>query len=297
MASKRGLGRGFDSLIPTDVLDEAFDPTAAQDEKISELRQISIAEIHANPDQPRKHFDPDALSALAKSVAEHGVLQPIVVTPAKSGGFEIVAGERRYRASKLAKIEKIPAIVRTLSNQHKLEISLIENLQRADLNPLETATAYLKLKTQFNLTYEEMAARVSGRAASTISNILRLLALPDFAKTALANGDITEGHARQVLALNGDEAAQKTLVDMIVRDGWSVRTTEQYVIGFKKGDAESTKKTEAKKAVQTETKFTKTFAKKIGLPVSQKTTAHGGQIIIRFANDDELAKIESFFAE
>ncbi len=297
MANKRGLGRGFDSLIPTDVLDEAFDPTAGVDEKISELRQIAITEIHPNPDQPRKHFDEEALQALAKSIGEHGILQPIIVTPDKNGGYEIVAGERRWRASQIAKLAKIPALVRTLSGQHKLELSLIENLQRADLNVLETATAYLKLKTQFNLTYDEMADRVGRGHGSTVSNIMRLLQLPDFAKKALANGDITEGHARQVLSLASDAAAQENLVKMIVDEGWSVRTTEQYVIGFKKGEGNSAKKSEGKKAVQTETKFTKSFAKKIGLPVTQKTTAHGGQIIIRFKDDDELGRIEEFFAK
>lgn len=297
MAGRRGLGRGFDSLIPTDVLDEAFDPTAAQDEQISDLRMISLDKIQPNPNQPRKHFDEEALNALAKSVAEHGIVQPIIVTPAKygTGEFEIVAGERRWRAAKIAGLDKMPAIVRTLSNQHKLELSLIENLQRADLNPLETATAYLKLKTQFNLTYEEMAERVEGRAASTISNILRLLQLPDFAKNALAEGEISEGHARQVLSLAPDEAAQKTLVKLIIEEGWSVRTTEQYVIGFKKGEDQTTKKTAGKRAVQTETKLTRSFSKRIGLPVSQKTTAHGGQIIIRFTNDEELGQIEKFF--
>jgi ParB family chromosome partitioning protein len=295
MAGKRGLGRGFDSLIPTDVLDEAFDPTAAQDEQISDLRLIAPDKIQPNPNQPRKHFDEESLQALANSVKEHGIVQPIVVTPAKDGDYEIVAGERRWRAAKIAGLSKMPAIVRTLSNQHKLELSLIENLQRADLNPLETATAYLKLKTQFNLTYEEMAERVEGRAASTISNVLRLLQLPDFAKKQLAEGQISEGHARQVLSLAPDEEAQKNLVKLIIAEGWSVRTTEQYVIGFKKGEDQTAKKSAGKRAVQTETKMTRSFAKKIGLPVSQKTTAHGGQIIIRFANDDELAKIEQFF--
>ncbi|MDR0957389.1 MAG: ParB/RepB/Spo0J family partition protein, partial [Candidatus Nomurabacteria bacterium] len=230
---KRGLGKGFDSLIPTDLVDENFDPTADQDGKVSDLRVIAVADISPNPDQPRRNFDEEQLDSLAQSIKEHGILQPIVVVP-KDGKFEIVAGERRWRATKLAGLIKIPTIVRTLSAQHKLEMSIIENVQRADLNPLETATAYIKLKNQFNLTDGEIAQRV-GKAPSTISNQMRLLALPDFAKIGLAEGQITEGHARQILALftaGGDEKVQKQLFDAIVDDGWSVRKADQVVIGF-----------------------------------------------------------------
>ena len=131
MVKKTGLGRGFDSLIPTDVLDESFDPTAAQEAKSSDLRHLKLDEIVANKDQPRRSFEEDALAELTASIKEHGVLQPIVVTP-HGGKYEIVAGERRWRAAQAAGLSKIPAIVRTLSDQHKLEIALIENLQRKD---------------------------------------------------------------------------------------------------------------------------------------------------------------------
>ena len=161
-SKKKGLGRGFESLIPTELLDEAFDPTSQQDGKVSDLRHIKLSDIAADPDQPRRAFDEVALDELAASIKQHGVLQPIVVTPHK-GGYMIVAGERRFRASEKLKLDTIPAIVRTLSNQHKLEVSLIENLQRRDLNPLETATAYLKLRDQFNLTLDEIGERVGGK--------------------------------------------------------------------------------------------------------------------------------------
>ena len=139
---KKGLGRGFSSLIPTDMLlDEQFDPTLGIDNQISKLKELNIEDIIADPEQPRRHFDEKALNDLANSIKIHGVLQPIVVV--KNGNkYIIVAGERRYRASKLAKLDKIPAIIRDLSDQNRLELSLIENLQRADLNILETATAY-----------------------------------------------------------------------------------------------------------------------------------------------------------
>ncbi len=289
---KRGLGRGFDSLIPTDVLDETFDPTAERDEQISELRYIKLDDISPNPEQPRRHFDEDSLKELAGSIKEHGILQPIVVSPHK-GGFVIVAGERRWRAAKLAGISKIPALVRTLSNQHKLELALIENLQRKDLNPLETATAYLKLKTQFSLTYEEIGKRVGGRSIGSISNFMRLLQLSDDAKEALVNGLITEGHARQILALNGDEKSQKDLLKRIIVEGWSVRKAEQYVIGYRKATSGEDKRDTAVRSTRTETPFTQRLSGHLSMPVKQKIMGVGrGQIIISYSTDEELAELE-----
>lgn len=287
---KTGLGRGFDSLIPTDVLDESFDPTAAQEAKSSDLRHLKLDEIIANEDQPRRSFDEEALAELTASIREHGVLQPIVVTP-HGGKYEIVAGERRWRAAQSAGLMKIPAIIRTLSDQHKLEIALIENLQRKDLNPLETATAYLKLHTQFNMTYEAIGQRVGGKAVSTISNVLRLLQLPDIAKQALVSGEISEGHARQVLALE-DEKVQEELVKRIIAEGWSVRKAEQFVVGFKKAGKAEQKTEKAVSHTQTETVFTKHLSERLGVPVKHKTTAKGGQLIISYGSDDELAALE-----
>ncbi len=241
---KSGLGRGFDSLIPTDVLDESFDTTAERDEKISQLRYLPVEQIISDPDQPRRDFDPSSLAELATSLTEHGMLQPIIVVT-KGSKYQIVAGERRWRAAQLAGLEKIPTLVRTLTNQHKLEIALIENLQREDLNPLETATAYLKLNTQFNLTHEEIAQRAGGKAVSTITNTIRLLRLPDAAKEALVDGSISEGHARQILSLVDEPAVQTKLLRMIILHGWSVRKAEQFVVGYKKGKLGEDKTKEA----------------------------------------------------
>ena len=289
---KRGLGRGFDSLIPTDVLDSEFDTTAAEDERVSDLRLLNIQDVQPNPDQPRRRFDDDDLACLANSIREHGVLQPIVVTP-RGGKFEIVAGERRYRAANIAGLTKIPAIVRTLSAQHKLEVSIIENVQRQDLNPLETATAFLKLRNQFNLTDKQIGERV-GKAASTVSNITRLLKLPDVAKQALADGKITEGHARQILAIE-DPDVQQRLLDEIIANKWSVGRAEQFVIGNNSDGATGQKSVDGgKKAVRTETDFTRSIAKRLGFKsnsVTQKTTAHGGQIIIKYRSDEDITKI------
>jgi len=291
MAMKKGLGRGFESLIPTDVLDETFDPTAERDEQVSELRYLKVDSIERNDDQPRQSFDERALEELSLSIKEHGVIQPIIVAPHKNG-YVIVAGERRWRAAKLAGLEKIPALVRTLSNQHKLELALIENLQRKNLNPLETATAYLKLKTQFNLSYEEVGKRVGGKSIASINNYVRLLQLPEFAKQAVVEGQLSEGHARQILALHGDEEAQKILMKHILEDGWSVRKAEYFVVNYKKGEDPAAKRKAAEKQMHNDTQLTRQLATKYALPVKQKTMAKGGQIIFTYKNDAELHSLE-----
>jgi ParB family chromosome partitioning protein len=182
-------------------------------------------------------------------------------------------------------------------------MSIIENVQRADLNPLETATAFLKLKSQFNLTDAEISERI-GKSPSTISNQVRLLGLPDYAKEAIIKGDLSEGHARQILALaavGGDAVTQRKLFDLIIKEHWSVRKAEQFVIGFKRGGAveQPTKEKSAHSATLTETELTKSIAKRIGLgknSVRQKITAHGGEIVIKFADENELLKIRKIFA-
>lgn len=288
MAQKKGLGRSFDSLLPSELLNEAFDPTAGEDEKISELRQVDVDDIFPDSDQPRRSFDELALGELASSIREHGVLQPLVVVASK-GRYQIVAGERRWRASKKAGIKKVPVLVRTLSAQHRLEISLIENLQRRDLNSLETATAYLKLRDQFNLKLEEIGARVGGRSVASVSNALRLLHLPENAKEALIDGKISEGHARQILALD-NKSAQDDLLKHVIKEGWSVRRAEQFVIGYKKGQG-SDKKSSAVRSTLTETSLTKDLSKQLSTTVKIKTTAKGGQLIINFKDDTDLKRI------
>lgn len=285
-ASARGLGRGFESLIPTTLLDETLDPSAAQDAAVSELKHIPIASVVPNPYQPRHTFEPGALEELANSIKEHGVLQPIVVTP-KGDGYELVAGERRWRAAQMLGLDDIPALVRTYNDQHKLELALIENLSREDLNPLEIATAYLKLHQQFNMTYEEIGKRAGGKAISTISNTLRLLALPDAAKQALISNEITEGHARQIVAIQEPEV-QEELLQLIIANGWSVRKAEQFVIGYKEG-TKSREKAAAK--TRTETPATEALAKRLGTKVAIRNMAHGGRLVIEFKSDEDLERI------
>jgi len=289
VSSKKGLGRGFDSLIPTELLDESFDPTAAQDGQVSELRHVKLTEIEANAEQPRRAFDEDALEDLTNSIREHGILQPIVVTPHK-GGYQIVAGERRYRASKMAGLEKIPALVRTLSNQHKLELSLIENLQRRDLNVLETATAYLKLRDQFNLTLEQIGQRVGGKSISGVSNTLRLLRLPEPAKQALLESKMTEGQARPLVGL--DPAIVEEILPRIIEEGWSARKVEQFVVQAKQAAKEPKKAKPAKIAQTPYVDDTKQLVKRLKTDVSVKTNAKGaGQIVIKFGSDEEFQRL------
>jgi ParB family chromosome partitioning protein len=283
---KHGLGRGFDSLIPAQLLEEEFDPTQEQDERLSELRNLKVADVIPNPHQPRRTFDQVALEDMAESIREHGVMQPIVVTRV-GGKYELVAGERRWRASQLAGKTDIPALVRSYDDQKKLELALIENLQREDLNPLEVATAYLKLQQQFNLKLDDIARRAGKRGISTVSNTLRLLSLPKEAKAALVERRITEGHARQILAIKEPEVQQE-LLQLITKNEWSVRKAEQFVIGYKEGEKD---KQAAVAKVKTETPATQNLAKRLATSVSVKHMAHGGRLVIEFKNDDDLERI------
>ncbi|MBR3246656.1 ParB/RepB/Spo0J family partition protein [Candidatus Saccharibacteria bacterium] len=225
-----GLGRGFESLIPTELIDDEFDPTASEDKKSSQLKELKLDEIIRDEDQPRREFNEEALEALASSIREHGVLQPIVVTH-EDGKYKIVAGERRWRASRLAGLDKIPAIVRSLDSQNRLELSIIENAQREDLNAIELATAYAKLKNQFNLSAEDIAAKV-GKSETTVQNTLRLLTLPDEAKKIIVKEKLTEGVVRPLVSR--DEKIIMKVLPKIVEEGWTARKVERYFAQTKK---------------------------------------------------------------
>lgn len=225
-----GLGRGFESLIPTELIDDEFDPTSVEDKKESKLKEIKLADIIRDEEQPRREFSTESLEALATSIKEHGVLQPIVVTK-EEDKYKIVAGERRWRASKIAGLEKIPAIVRTLDAQNRLELSIIENAQREDLNAIELATAYAKLQTQFNLTSEDIAAKV-GKSEQAINNTLRLLTLPDEVKKIMVKERLTEGVMRPLVSR--DEKTIKKILPKIISEGWTSRKVERYFAENKK---------------------------------------------------------------
>ena len=272
-----GLGRGFESLIPTefdDDFDSEFDVTAKEDKKESALKEIPISDIVRDEEQPRKEFSVEALEALASSIKEHGVLQPLVVVK-EEGKYKIVAGERRWRASKLAGLTKVPAIVRTLEAQERLEISIIENAQREDLNAIEMATAYAKLKSQFNLSEEEIADRV-GKSKSAVVNTMRLLNLPDKAKKAMVEHKLTEGVMRPLIG------AEPELVDRIlpkiIDEGWTARRVEKEMAEKKKKSSSTAVK--ASIYAKQETALSKKY--------SANFRVRGRSVTITCKTDDEL---------
>jgi ParB family chromosome partitioning protein len=293
MAQKKGLGRGFESLIPTDLFDDAFDPTNKLDEKVSELRNLRISDVKADPDQPRRTFDQEALNELAESVKEHGVLQPIIVTK-KGDGYQIVAGERRFRASQIAGLETIPALVRTLTDQNKLELSLIENLQRRDLNTIETATAYAKLRDQFNLTNEAIGKRVN-KSQSAVQNTMRLLKLPKNVQEAIAEGKLTEGQARPLISW--DDKFINEVVPRIIAEEWSARKVEQYVVnarnGKKQPEPQTVKQTESRHEAKIES-LRGRLKTDVNIRVNNKGA---GTIVIKFTDESDLERLQKLLGE
>jgi ParB family chromosome partitioning protein len=281
MATKSGLGKGFESLIP-----QNFDGSLLLDES-ERVQRIELSKLVPNSGQPRQEFDEVSLRELADSIKNHGVLLPVVVTKAGDDQYRIVAGERRFRAAKLAKLKTIPAIVRSLKELEELEIALVENVQRVDLSPLEQAVSIQKLHDQFSIGYDDIAKRL-GKAYSTVHNIMRLLNLPDAAKQALIAGEISEGHARANLAIQDPPAQQAALLGAITQHGWSVRQAERFVASIKAGIKE---KKAAHARVNTETPETKSLGKRLKTKVTIRRTAKGGKLEIGFTSDDELSRI------
>lgn len=227
--SARGLGRGFDDLIPTDLIDDEFDPTVSEDDKLSKLQEIELSKIVRDENQPRRKFSSESLEALAGSIKEHGVLQPIVAT--KEGDkYKIVAGERRWRAAQAVGLKTIPTIVRTLDAQNRLELSIIENAQREDLNAIELATAYTKLKTQFDLSNKEIAKRV-GKSEVSIVNTMRLLNLSENVKKAMVEHNLSESVMRPMIKV--DQKLVEEILPKIVSEGWTARKAERYAADHK----------------------------------------------------------------
>lgn len=282
--TKRGLGKGFEALLPTD-----FDKTILLSPE-DRIEHIPINKLVPNPGQPRKHFDDKSLAELASSIKRYGVIQPLLVTPSKDG-YIIIAGERRWRASRQAGLDSVPAVVHQRRELEQIEIALIENVQRVDLTPLEQALSIEKLHAQFNFSYDDIAKRL-GKAGSTVTNIVRLLKLPPKAKEALTKGQITEGHARQILAINDQPERQDYLLGAIVKNGWNVRQAEQFVTSLKTGILEASK---ASARTATETEETKMLANKLGTSVNLRRMAHGGKLEIGYKNDEDLIRIINLF--
>jgi ParB family chromosome partitioning protein len=279
MAKKSGLGKGLEALIPGNLSSPV---TAAE-------TYAPISMIAPNPQQPRESMDEENLQDLANSIREHGILQPLIVThDTLTGNYTLIAGERRLRAAKIAGLDKVPVIIRTASQQERLELALIENVQRADLSPLETAMAYYKLVQEFNLSHEEVSARV-GKNRVTITNTMRLLNLPVKAKTALMNSEITEGHARAILGLT-TEQAQLAALQAIVSHGLNVRQSEELV---RKLAGERPQKTKVDQTDPGVTEIEERLRARLGTRVSLKHGAKGGTLTIHYYSEEELNGVVS----
>ena len=287
MARRSGLGKGLNALLP----DAAQAPPPG-----TELREIPVAQVRANPYQPRAAFDEEALTALATSIAELGVLQPILVRQVADSSYELIAGERRLRASQLAGLDSIPALVRPVGDEVSLQQALVENLLREDLNPLEEAAGYQQLIDEFTLTQEQVAERV-GRSRSSVANTLRLLALPDALQQLVVDGSLSAGHARALLAVES-AADQQALATRIVEEGMNVRDTEEAVRRLvaaqyagegdaPAGDARAAGATRPAALLELERLLSDHLDTRVAVTMSGKR----GRVSVEFANLEDLERI------
>jgi ParB family chromosome partitioning protein len=272
-----GLGRGLASLIPQR-------PTSAAAAAID----IPIDRIRRNPYQPRKRVDEEALAQLADSIRAHGVIQPILVTE-QLDGYQLVAGERRLRAAQLAGLERIPAVVRQLAAPDQLELALVENLLRSDLNPIEEAMAFRQLVDEFEFTQDQLASRL-GRARSTVANTLRLLDMREAIRDAVADGRLTEGHARAMSGLG--ESDETRLLELIVARGLSVRQTEELARRLREQAAPGELKEPRDRAKDPELgRVEEDLRQALGTKVSLARSRRGGRIVIEYYSDEELSRL------
>jgi ParB family chromosome partitioning protein len=266
---RRGLGKGLEALIPS----------------APGVNEVSVDSIVPNPKQPRQMLDHEALEELATSIREQGVVQPLVVTKVE-GGYQLLVGERRWRAAKLAGLEVVPVVVRDVSPQQMLELALVENLQREDLNPLEAASAYNHLLEEFDMTQQQVADRV-GKNRVTVTNTLRLLKLPTEVKEALLQGKITEGHARAMLSLRS-EKAQLQVLRAVLKSGLSVRQTEEMVRRLtEEQEHKASAPVKPPELQALEDKFRQALGTKVNLTRGSK----GGRLVIYFYSEEELQGI------
>jgi ParB family chromosome partitioning protein len=267
-----GLGRGLTALIP-------------QRSQHSGTTEIPIERIRPNPRQPRQRMDQDELEGLAASIREHGVLQPILVTETLDG-YQLVAGERRFRASQLAGLERIPAVIRQLADRDQLELALVENLQRADLSPMEEAHAYQSLATEFSMTHDQIAQRV-GRAKSTITNTIRLLDLEASVQEALLDGRLSAGHARAIGGLPTEQQAR--VATSVTDQGFSVRQTEELVRRLREPRVTATP---SRRVLDPDLERVEDeLRRRLGTKVTLARSRKGGRIIIEFYSDEELGQL------
>ena len=282
MAAKRsGLGRGLDALFADNSVEES---------SFSSAMKLKIMDIEPNRDQPRKIFDESALAELADSIAQHGVLQPLLVRPMPDGGYQLVAGERRWRASRMAGLTEVPVVIRDLTDSQVAELALVENLQRENLNPLEEANGYKELSDRFGYTQEKIS-EIVGKSRSAVANALRLLNLPESVGEMVSSGSLSMGHARALLSLE-DEKIQKEIAELVVRNDLSVRETERLVRNAVK------EKTGIKKAKkrnpyydEAELALSEVLGRKVKITKSSKK----GALEIEFFDDADLKKLLKIF--
>lgn len=273
--SKRALGRGLDALIPQLNVSEGDQVVA-----------VDVRDLRPNPYQPRREFNEEKLRELAQSIQEYGIIQPLILRKSEVRGFDIVAGERRFRAAKLAGLDAIPAVIRDLTDVKLMEIALIENLQREDLNPIEVADAYQNLIEKCELTQDELAQRV-GQSRSHIANMLRLLHLPIAIRDMVSRGTLSMGHARALLSVS-DKDKQILLANQAVEEEWSVRKLESVIYDPKKDVSRETKKAKMPLAYR---RYEEQFQQLLGTSVRIQHGKKRGKIEIEYFSEDDLERI------
>jgi ParB family chromosome partitioning protein len=297
MSKRSALGRGLGTLIPDGASLAPQEDLPAATASAARIQDVPVDVIALNPHQPRHQIDPEALRELAASIVEHGLIQPLVVSSSVQGvpaeatsrpaQYTLIAGERRLRASKLAGLSTVPVLVKEATPREMLELALVENIQRADLNPLEEASAYQQLSESFHLTQQQIADQV-GKNRVSVANALRLLQLPDFGQNALASGQISEGHARALLGLKENPDLMREALATVVKQQLSVRQTEELVRRWRTEPVSP----KATRTVSPETRALETeFSKALGTKVDLARSKKGGRLTIHFYSDEELQSL------
>lgn len=279
---KSGLGRGFDAIFA----DNSVEDISAG---VSTVK-VKLLDIEPNRDQPRKQFDEEALTELSNSIAQHGVLQPLLVRPMPDGGYQLVAGERRWRASRMAGLTEVPVVIRDLTDSQVAELALVENLQRENLNPLEEANGYKELSEKFGYTQEKIA-EIVGKSRPSIANALRLLNLPESVQEMVSSGSLSMGHARAILSLE-DDKMKTDLAKLVVANDLSVRETEKIARNMVK-EAPKGKKTKKRNPYYDEAELA--LSEVLGRKVKITKSSKKGALEIEFFDDADLKKLLKIF--
>lgn len=281
MAAKpRGLGKGLNAIIGADIVSEVIDRPRAI--------EISVDRLSPNPFQPRRSFTEEGLEQLAESIRHHGILQPIVVRPS-GDGYQLIAGERRWRAAQIAGLQRIPAVVRELDDPSMVQVALIENLQREDLNPIEEASAYRRLMDEFNMTQEQLSSTI-GRSRPAIANAVRLLNLPTEIQRAVEEGKLSEGHARCLLAIS-DQEDQLKVAAQIIANGLNVRQAEELVRGTTRDVSRETIRKRTSEDDPDAVRLTQRLGERLGTRVKLSGSVRKGKLEIEYYSTEDLDRI------